>query len=186
MDISSLLDLLLHGNQLKRTVRSGWPQRGVAEAESVADHSYGVGFIALMLAQLIAKPVDLGKLLIFALLHDLPEGLTSDIPAPALRFLPEGTKPVMERLAMAEIVAGVPFADRLMVWWEELQAGESIEAHLVHDADRLDMFIQATVYAAHTGNRQLAEFWDREPHFHFAEAKAIYEMVRSRGWPRGE
>lgn len=51
MDVTAVLKTLLHGNQLKRTARTGWVQRGVPNAENVAAHSYGVVFTTLVLAQ---------------------------------------------------------------------------------------------------------------------------------------
>ena len=51
MDVTAVLNTLLHGNQLKRTARTGWVQRGVPNAENVAAHSFGVVFVALVLAQ---------------------------------------------------------------------------------------------------------------------------------------
>ena len=47
MDVTAVLNTLLHGNQLKRTARTGWAQRGVPNAENVAAHSFGVVFVAL-------------------------------------------------------------------------------------------------------------------------------------------
>ncbi len=54
-----LIQIFEQGNQLKNTVRTGWVQRGVPEAESVAAHSYGVTFITLILAHNLDEPVDL-------------------------------------------------------------------------------------------------------------------------------
>ena len=51
MDVTAVLNTFLHGNQLKRTARTGWAQRGVPNAENVAAHSFGVVFVALVLAQ---------------------------------------------------------------------------------------------------------------------------------------
>ncbi|HEX6385153.1 MAG TPA: HD domain-containing protein [Anaerolineae bacterium] len=180
MNVTAILNTLLHGNQLKRTARTGWVQRGVVNAENVAAHSYGVVFTCLILAQLIDKPVDLGKALAIATLHDLAEGLTTDIPAPAWRYLPSGIKADVERKAMADILAGVPFAAVLMDYWEELHTNESAEARLVHDADRLDMYLQALMYEQHTSNRQLEEFWTVRHQFHFAPAQAIYDELLVR------
>lgn len=36
METENVLAFLLAGNQLKRTARTGWVQRGVAQAENVA------------------------------------------------------------------------------------------------------------------------------------------------------
>ena len=180
MDVDSILTMLLHGNQLKRTARTGWVQRGVPNAEDVAAHSYGVAFATLILARLVPEPVDLGRALAMAILHDLPEGLTTDIPSPAWRLLPAGTKQEMERSAMDEIMGESAFEPELMSWWEELQVNESVEARLVHDADKIDMFVQAVVYEEHSGNRRLQEFWDNPHRFHFEAARTIYRALNER------
>lgn len=177
MSGSSVLQLLLHGNQLKRTARTGWVQRGVANPEDVAAHSYGVAFTALVLVQKIRQSLDLEKVLVMASLHDLPEGLTTDIPTPAWRFLPSGIKTDVERGAMVEILGDVSFAPLFMGYWEELHEQRTQEALLVHDADKLDMFLQALIYEQQTGNRQLAEFWKTPHRFNFSEAQQIYDEL---------
>ncbi|MCP4425133.1 MAG: HD family hydrolase [Chloroflexi bacterium] len=179
MDVTAVLNLLLHGNQLKSAARTGWVQRGVPEAENVAAHSFGVVFTALTLAQLIDEPVDLARVLAIAALHDLPEGLTTDIPTPAWRFLPPGVKTDVERGAMGEILDDVPFAAEWMDLWEELHAGETAVARLVHDADKIEMFLQAHIYEQQTGNQRLAEFWRKPYTFNFPQAQAIYDELRA-------
>lgn len=180
-DPATILDLLQHGNQLKRTVRTGWAQRGVPNPESVAAHSYGVAYLSLVLAQQLDEHVDLGRLLAMALLHDLPEGITSDIPGPAWRFLPEGSKAEAERQALQHILGQTsPFPDSWLTLWEELSAEISAEARLVHDADRLELYLQAANYEEQTGNRKLSEFWHTEPAFHFPISAVIYGAIRRR------
>jgi putative hydrolase of HD superfamily len=185
MKTTTVIEVLLHGNQLKRTVRTGWVQRGIVNAESVAAHSYGVIFVVMVLAESIDMPMDVGKALAMAALHDLPEGLTSDIPTPAWQLLPSGVKAGAEREAMGVILSRAPFASRLMDLWEELIAGETAEAKLVHDADKLDMFLQAIVYEGQTGNQRLDEFWHKPRLFHFPEAQAIYDELRTRRGKEG-
>lgn len=180
MDTTHLLDLLLHGNQLKRTARAGWVQRGVPLPENVAAHTFGVIYAALLLAELVEPPVDLAAVLAMAALHDLPEGLTTDIPTPAWRFLPAGAKTAAERRAMETIAGETAAGARLLAWWEELLRNESAEARLVHDADKLDQYLQAYVYEQQTGNRQLEEFWVVAHEFHYPQAQAVYEVLRAR------
>ncbi|MCB8982852.1 MAG: HD domain-containing protein [Ardenticatenaceae bacterium] len=180
MDVTAVLETLLHGNQLKRTPRTGWVQRGVPQAENVAAHSFGVVYVTLILAPLVEEEIDLGKALAMAALHDLPEGLTSDIPTPAWVYLPPDIKTSVERQAMLTMLADVAFAAPLLAWWEELHTAVSPEAHLVHDADKLEMFIQAVMYEEQTGNRQLAEFWHIPHTFHYPQAQALYEELRRR------
>ena len=108
MDVDRLLELLLHGNQLKRTARTGWVQRGVPLPENVAAHTFGVVYATLLLADLVEQPIDMAAALAMAALHDLPEGLTTDIPTPAWRFLPSGAKTSAERQAMEQIGGETP------------------------------------------------------------------------------
>ena len=151
----------------------------------MAAHSYGVAFATLTLAQVIAEPVDLGEALAMALLHDLPEGLTSDIPSPAWRFLPPGLKLRMEAAAMEEILGTTQFASRFQSWWQALADDETTEARLVHDADKIDLYVQALVYEEQTGNEHLAEFWHTEPSFHFPAVEQIYRALAARRAARG-
>ncbi len=180
VDIDEILNILLQGNQLKRTLRTGWAQRGIVAAEDVAAHTYGVTFTTLILAKKIVGEVDLEKALTMALLHDLPESLTSDIPAPAWRFLPAGSKDKIERKAMATILASDHGGSDLMVIWEEYQKGGSAEARLVHDADKIDLYLQAFVYEEQTNNQHLQEFWLNPAEFHFPAAQAIYDSLKAR------
>ena len=174
-----ILQLLMQGNQLKRTARTGWVQRGIADAEDVAAHSYGVTFIVLILTHTLSIKLDRQKALSMAILHDLPESITSDIPTPAWRHLPSGIKVDVERGAMNNILGDLPFAGQLLDVWEELHQKQSPEALLVHDADKLDMYLQALEYEQQTGNRQLAEFWTNPHQFAFLETQTIFDRLFS-------
>lgn len=180
MDENRTVTILRYANQLKRTARTGWVQRGVPGAEDVAAHSYGVVFATLLLAELVAVPIDLGRALALAALHDLPEALTTDIPSPAWRLLPAGLKSSVERSAMETMLDGAPFSEHWLAWHEELALDESAEAQLVHDADRIDLFVQAMVYEEQSGNAHLQEFWDRVPGFHYQPAQAIFDALRAQ------
>lgn len=181
IDIDATLTLLRHGNQLKRTPRTGWVMRGVPQAENVAAHSYGVAFTALVLAGLLEEAFDNGRLLALAILHDLPEGITTDIPAPVWRSLPEGIKQTAEQNAFDAIFSHHPELNAtLQPLWAELQANETPEAQLVHDADKLEMYLQAWQYQQQFGNRQLGEFWATPPTFHFAALQPLYDRLKEQ------
>ena len=181
MEANDLIKLLLDGNQLKRTSRTGWSQRGIPNEENVAAHSFGVVFTTLVLCQYIgSSTLNLERVLAMATLHDLPEGLTTDIPTPAWRYLPPNIKEDVERGVMKEILEDVSFGNELMVLWEEMNGRKTSESKLVHDADKLDMFLQALMYEKQFGNVQLAEFWETPHTFYFAECQAIYEELRAR------
>lgn len=180
MNETDLIELLMHGNQLKRTTRTGWAQRGIVEPEDVAAHSYGVAYTALVLAELVDEPFDLGDVLAMALLHDLPESLTGDMPTPLWQFYPREQKKPAEARALAAIAGQTPLRARFLLWWEQLEQDATPAARIVHDADRLDLYLQAYTYEQQTGNRQLAEFWETPHQFHFPQAQAVYDELRRR------
>lgn len=180
MNTTAVINTLLHGNQLKRTPRTGWVMRGVPNAENVATHSFGVVYAILILAPLVEPNINLERALAMATLHDLPEALTTDIPTPAWRFLSSNIKTDSERMAMQEMLGGTAVETQFMAWWEELHANKTAEALLVHDADKIDMFLQALMYEQQTGNQQLAEFWTKPYAFNYPESQAIYDELRAR------
>jgi putative hydrolase of HD superfamily len=145
--------------RLKLVPRTGWVMRGVVDPESVSDHSFGVAFICLILAQIVKQPVNEAKLLTIALLHDLPEAVLSDIPSPAFHYLSPDAKRTAESDVLSVLLDDLPQHQLWQAWWREFEEQASIEGRLVRDADRLDMLLQAYVYEQTTGNRWLEEFW---------------------------
>jgi 5'-deoxynucleotidase YfbR-like HD superfamily hydrolase len=67
--------------------------------------------------------------------------------------------------------------------WEELNAAETAEARLVHDADKIDLFLQALIYEEQTANRHLREFWAVPQTFYFPETQAVYDRLR-QNWEK--
>jgi len=184
VETDPVLELLLRASQLKLVPRTGWAMRGVADAESVADHSFGVAFISLILADMVDQPIDKVKLLTIALLHDLPENTLSDIPSPATAYLPLGAKRSAEAAVLRALLNPLPDAEKWSRWWREFEDGSSIEGLLVRDADRLDMLIQAHIYEQTTGNRWLEEFWSSSDaaSFEFAATRSLYKaLIEFRG-----
>jgi putative hydrolase of HD superfamily len=180
MKPDSALALLLRANQLKLVPRTGWMMRGVPDAESVSDHTFGVAFIALVLAQLMEQSVDVKKLLTIALIHDLPEAVLSDIPSPASRHLPPTAKTTAEGEVLHALLDGFPSAEQWEDWWRAFEDRGTIEGKLVRDADRLDMLLQAYVYEQTTGNRRLEEFWADSSRDAFAcqVSQSIFDALR--------
>ena len=181
MNANTALQLLLNAHRLKRLPRTGWVMRGVPGAESIADHSYGVAFISLLLAQMVDQQVDQAKLLTIALIHDLPESVIGDLPTPAAVHFPPGAKRAAETGALDALLGNLPCAAQWRSWWQEFEEGTSIEGRLVRDADRLDMLVQAHVYEQTTGNRGLDEFWpaSEETPFELPATQALYRELRA-------
>ena len=62
--------------RLKLEKRKGWVDRGVKDAESVADHSMRLSVMALVLAKKLG--LDECKAVKMAVVHDLPEAIVGD------------------------------------------------------------------------------------------------------------
>ncbi|MFQ5595893.1 MAG: HD domain-containing protein [Anaerolineae bacterium] len=182
MKSDRVLSVLRAANRLKLVPRTGWLLRGVQPAESVADHTYGVALTALLLADLIVEPVDRVRLLIMALLHDLAESVTGDIPTPAGRFFPPEAKEAAEEQAVASLLEDWPAGDAHVELWREYKEASTVEGRLVRDADRLEMLLQADAYER-AGATGLDEFWDEltEEKFAFSATwQIVQQLVEAR------
>ena len=180
-----LVTLLLETAMLKWIVRSGWRMRGVADPESVAEHSYGVAFVALAMADAMrddagGTAVDLGRLLSIALLHDLTEARLTDLPASAVRLLGGEAKREAEETALQTLLEPLPSRELLEGLWFEFEDASSPEGRLVRDADKVEMMVQCLRYEL-AGSRGLEEFWlamDRHP-WHYSLSAQLYAQLRA-------
>lgn len=143
---------------LKLLPRIGWLQRGLRDVESIAEHSFGVAALALLVGDL-HEGMDRGRLLAIALVHDFAEALVGDLPASASRLIGKAVKHEAERKALIELLGALPQGDNYLELWEEYCRGGSPEARLVKALDRLEMLAQALVYER-GGARGLDEFWE--------------------------
>ncbi|MBP7963356.1 MAG: HD domain-containing protein [Caldilineaceae bacterium] len=162
--LHALLDQVNHLKQLPRT---GWLLANVSQPESVADHTAAMAILTLFLAETVngalaenglAAPLDVSKVVRLALLHDLAESELTDLPKRASQLVGADAKHRAEAKAMSQILAGLPDADGYLALWSEYDAGETPEARLVKDADKLEMVHQAKAYARR-GHLNLDEFW---------------------------
>ncbi len=160
-----MISLLLELQRLKRLDRTGWVLRGLAPgAESVAAHSYGVAFTAMLLADEIRARgvvVDVERMLRLALLHDLAETRTGDMPRTAAQYYSPKARRDAERGAFDDVVQtlGAPRAERYRELHEDYERRESLEARLVKAADIVDLMAQA-LHFERAGARGLDEFWE--------------------------
>jgi putative hydrolase of HD superfamily len=157
---AGLVNLLLSAGAMKDLPRTGWRLAGIRDCESVADHSFRVALIALILGDLI-EGVDRDRLLRMAVLHDLPEAVVTDLPLRAVRSMGRDVKRQAEHSAWARLLPAGQVLDEWRALWEELEDGLTVEARLARVADKLEMLLQAYEYER-TGFRNLDDFWDGE------------------------
>lgn len=156
--ITALYDLQSRLMSLKLLPRTGWLQRGMRDVESIAEHTFAVAALAMLVGDL-QPGIDRGRLLAIALLHDIAEALIGDLPASARRLFGATAKREAERRAMVELFDGLPQADEYLSLWDEYCAGGSKEARLVKALDHMEMLAQALAYER-AGSRALSEFWE--------------------------
>ena len=150
--------------RLKSLPRTGWLLRGVRDVESIADHSYGVAWVAMLLADravACGMSVNVEKVLRIALLHDLAEARTGDLPSTIKPYFAADTLKKADEQAAQEMLN--PLAEIGQQYLElrhEYEQRLSLEARLVKAADKIDLLLQAREYEK-GGANNLAEFWDK-------------------------
>ena len=81
MDIEIFMKHNRYVIKLKDIIRTGWVRSGISGGESVAEHIYHTAVNTLILRKIFSDiPIDWDKLLVMALVHDLSEAITGDIP----------------------------------------------------------------------------------------------------------
>jgi len=176
---ATLLDLVLELQLLDRMPRVGYLLRGIADGESVAEHSFHVALLVRLLAPQEAD-LDLSRALELALLHDLGELRLGDLPANAAGYLPPGAKHEAERRAVADLLA--PDASGAEEAYREYDGRDSREARFVAACDKLQLMIKVSAYQRQ-GRGGLDEFWRNAKNFpdaEFASVRALFDALRSR------
>ncbi len=156
------LRLLVEMARLKSVPRLGWLLRGVRDVESVAAHSFGVAFTAMLIGDLArgrGMAVDLERVLRMALLHDLTEARMGDLPRTIKPYFEPGAlRRAAERAAGEMLPPLGPLGAEWYAIWMEYEERQTLEARLVKAADKLDLLLQAGEYEK-GGAGDLGEFW---------------------------
>ncbi|PZR85213.1 MAG: HAD family hydrolase [Candidatus Nephthysia bennettiae] len=127
---------------LKQVKRSGWSLVGITDSETVAEHSFRTALIGLILA--CEEGADVARTALLCLLHDSQESRTGDIASVG--------RPYVTTTHNVDVTAdqtvGFPqnIASTLRELVEEYEAGETLEAKLAHEADKLECVYQAREY----------------------------------------
>ena len=127
---------------LKNVPRAGWLLLGVANPESVADHTARVGLIGIVLAAM--EGADIGRTAALCLIHDAHETRIGDVPSVGRAYVRTSTPEAVtahQTRGMADEVASV-----IQDLVAEYEAAATLEARLARDADKLETLLQAREY----------------------------------------
>ncbi|XP_020265811.1 HD domain-containing protein 2-like [Asparagus officinalis] len=154
---ASAVDFLTLCHRLKTTKRAGWVRRGVSEPESIADHMYRMGVMALVAPEI--PGADRDRLVKMAIVHDIAEAIVGDITP--VDGVPKEEKSRREREAidhMCNLLGGGSRANEMKQLWMEYEENSSLEANIVKDFDKVEMILQALEYETEQG-KDLEEFF---------------------------
>ncbi|XP_022244909.1 HD domain-containing protein 2-like isoform X2 [Limulus polyphemus] len=152
--------------KLAQVQRTGWVLRGLKNVESVADHMYRMGIMALFLDQSKTAGINKDKCIKMALVHDMAECIVGDI-TPWCGISKE-EKHQQERKSLEDLLytgaslsaiqhgmdamdklcklAGGQTGQEILELWEEYSQQITAESKAVKDLDKFDMLLQAFEY----------------------------------------
>jgi putative hydrolases of HD superfamily len=115
---------------------------GVREPESVADHSFRVAIIGMILAAI--EGADVGHTAALCIMHDTPESRVGDIPNVGRAYV-NTAKP---EAVSSHQTAGMPEALAGMVQQlvQEYDIENTVESRLARDPDKIETLLQAREY----------------------------------------
>ena len=178
---AALLPFFRAAGKLKLVDRQGWVDRGIENAESVADHTFRAMVMAWVLGQ--RAGLDTARLLKLMLLHDLPEveagdatpyaevlaghgDLTATVPrwrelvSPEQLAAAKRTKRDLEERAVERLAADLPgsLGAELREVWLDYSERRSAEARFATQIDKLEAALQAIEYRDAGQDADVANF----------------------------
>ncbi len=151
---------------LKMEPRAAWPRIGVPHGmiQSVAGHHADTMKLAFMIAADNMDPEHIARMMA---VHDLAESITGDFIS-AGRYKDPIVKPEkqrLERIALRLLLQDFPdesVASDIQTLWEEYEEGQTRNAVMAHDIDKLELVMQAQYYESLYPDLKPAfkEMWD--------------------------
>ena len=153
------LDFFKTVGKSKRLLRTGWVREKIKNPESIAEHSFRVGVLAMVLADKLL--VNKEKLMKMALLVDLGELTTGDIISGRGEYIDIKKRDEMERKereGIKEIFDIIGDSEKYLAIYDEMVNRVTSEAKAFWQLERLEMAFQALEYEEEQG-KNLEEFF---------------------------
>lgn len=145
---------------LKDTKRTGWTYKEVPNSESVAEHLFGISFLALTVP--LPKNIQRDKLVKMALVEDIGEVIIGDQVWESGKLSNVSkyqTKKVHEKNSIMTLFDKTGLDEIKALALECLQQ-KTPEAKFLKELDKLEMVLQALVYEKRVKPEKLNEFWE--------------------------
>lgn len=131
--MSRIADFLFEAGMLRFTPRSGYQFLGTG-SENVAEHSFRTAMVGFVLARMAGISPE--HTVMICLFHDFHEARIGDF-----NYVNKIYNTSAPRAAMEHAVQGTGLADDILPLWDELEAAETLEARLAHDADQIEFIL---------------------------------------------
>jgi putative hydrolase of HD superfamily len=143
--IKNLIDFHKKAEKLKTTTRHSWLTDS-SRQESVAEHSWMLCLLAILLHDKLDIKVDLLRVIKMLTMHDLAESVTGDIPSFEISNRQE-SKYANEKKAFTYLVESLPKekAEEILDLWEEFERNETPEAKFGNSLDKVEAVMQHNI-----------------------------------------
>ncbi len=144
VELNKILDFIGKAEKLKREMRHSWLSDN--RQESVAEHTWRMSLMAILLRDKIAVNVDLERVLKMIIIHDLVEIEAGDVSALDVLRKPEIKEQKQAREMQAikniRIELGDKLGKEIYDLWIEFEEKSSPEAKFANALDKLEVQIQ--------------------------------------------
>ena len=174
LSLQKILKFLHESEALKRQLRHSWLSDG--RQESVAEHTWRMALMAIVLSQEIDAKIDVAHVLEMTIVHDLGEVYLGDYqvygdgnPAPK-------NKHELEEEALKKLIKLLPSSssERIYSLWMEFEEKKTLEAKFATALDKLEVIIQHN-------EADLSTYLEGEGEFNltYADDKVSFDKVMS-------
>ncbi|MDI2589164.1 HD domain-containing protein [Psychrobacillus sp. NEAU-3TGS] len=143
-NLIDILKVIKLGEKLKYELRHSWLSTG--RQESVAEHTWRVSLMAMLIEPYLDKKVDIAKLLKMIIIHDLVEAEARDIPAfETMNNMEKKKEKEMNEMRAIENIKDTlkgKLGEDIYNLWIEFENKQSFEAKVANALDKLEAQIQ--------------------------------------------
>jgi putative hydrolases of HD superfamily len=143
-NLAKILEIIKLAEKLKLELRHSWLSNG--RQESVAEHTWRVSLMAVLIEPYLMEKVDTTKLLKMIIIHDLVEAEAGDIPAfdtmnnIALKHQKRANE--IKSIQKIRDTLGNPLGNELYNLWFEFEKKDTYVGKVANALDKLEAQIQ--------------------------------------------
>ena len=184
--LTKIIKVLNLAERLKFELRHSWLSNG--RRESVAEHSWRLSLMVVLIAPYLERTVDVEKCLKMSIVHDLVEAEVGDIPVFEIDHCKDRQQQKFadEHAAMQRIKEQLADATGTELYdlWVEFEERQSYEAKFVAALDKLECKLQHNEADLSTWNdiEKSMDFDWCGPHYDFdSTISLLRDMLRQQG-----